>query len=250
MGIFNLNKKESNTQKAGTISRLLDDLTTLEINTIIKSGMTAAPQPDSIEETLELLLNKYTERMVIIMSNNNIGSDSGFDFSACHTVKVFHNKLIEFKGYMDKQDIRLYEFDFIRILRMISFGYYICSRSKSQNEDQKTKDYIEVKPLKKEVDVSEDVCDLDLRDLSTFRLIMNVRDRVKIKRLFDLGTENVVMQTRFGIDGDVVTRIEENFASKPKQLVIDIHDKHTDLTVNYWKSLIGIVQDLVGKIFN
>jgi hypothetical protein len=79
---------------------------------------------------------------------------------------------------------------------------------------------------------------------------MDARDRVKIKRLFDLGTENVVMQTRFGLDGDVVTRIEEGFANKPKQLVIDIHDKHTNLSVQYWKNLIGLVQEIVSKIIN
>jgi hypothetical protein len=77
---------------------------------------------------------------------------------------------------------------------------------------------------------------------------MNSRDRVMIKRLYDLGTERIVMQTRFGIDGDVVTRIEEGFANKPKQIVLDLHEKHTDLSLKYWQSLISIVKNIVSDI--
>jgi phosphoribosylformimino-5-aminoimidazole carboxamide ribonucleotide (ProFAR) isomerase len=78
---------------------------------------------------------------------------------------------------------------------------------------------------------------------------MDLRDRVKIKRMFDLGTENIVLQTRFGIDGDVVTRIEENFANHPKEMVLSIHDRQTNLTVNYWKSLVTLIKDFVSEFF-
>lgn len=248
MGWFNRGKNGENKKKAGTISRLLDDLTHLEINTIIKKGMTAAPQPDSIEETLQILFNEYKERMAIILIDNNIDTAEGFDFSLCKSISNLHDLLLKLRTYLDSQTIRLVEFDYIRVLRMISFCEYIYSKSKGdQNPDDRT-DVVTIKPY---IDgISDSLYQLDLSDITVFRLIMDARDRVKIKRLFDLGTENVVMQTRFGLDGDVVTRIEEGFASKPKQLVIDIHDKHTNLSVQYWKNLIGLVQDIVSKLIH
>jgi hypothetical protein len=248
MGWFNLGRKGGNKKTASTISRMLDDLTHLEINTIIKKGMTAAPQPDSIEETLQILFNGYKERMAIILLENDIDPGTDFDFSLCKTIYSFHNLLLAFRKHMDDHQIRLVEFDYIRVLRMISFCEYIYSKSKGeQNPDDRT-DVVKVKPY---IDgISDSLYDLDLSDITVFRLVMDARDRVKIKRLFDLGTENVVMQTRFGLDGDVVTRIEEGFASKPRQLVIDIHDKHTNLSVQYWKNRIGLVQDIVSKLLN
>lgn len=248
MGWFNFGKNGENKQKASTISRMLDDLTHLEINTIIKKGMTAAPQPDSIEETLQILFNEYKERMTIILLENDIDTDAGFDFSLCKTMHSFHDHLLKLRKYMDDHEVRLVEFDYIRVLRMISFCEYIYSKSKGvQNPDNRT-DVVKVKPY---LDgISDSLYELDLSDITVFRLIMDARDRVKIKRLFDLGTENVVMQTRFGLDGDVVTRIEEGFANKPRQLIIDIHDKHTNLSVQYWKNLIGLVQDIVSKLLN
>ena len=248
MSWFNLGKNGENTKNASTINRMLDDLTHLEINTIIKKGMTAAPQPDSIDETLQILFNEYKERMAIILIENNVEPGTGFDFSVCKTVKSLHDLLLKLRTYFDDNGIRLVEFDYIRVLRMISFCEYIFSKSKGpQNPDKRT-DEVVVKPYRD--GVSDSLYEVDLSDITAFRLIMDARDRVKIKRLFDLGTENVVMQTRFGLDGDVVTRIEEGFASKPMQLVIDIHDKHTNLSVQYWKNLIGLVQQIVSKLIN
>jgi hypothetical protein len=246
MGWFSFKKRDSNSDQAGTISRLLDDLTHLEINTIIKAGMTAAPPPDSIEETLQILFNEYKDRMSVILVKNDIGPDFGNDFNQCRTFHDLHTMLLKFRQYMDANGIRLIEFDYIRVLRMISFCEYIFSKSKGKTGTRESSMLIEVKTYTK--DMSDSLYDLDLSDTSGFRLIMDTRDRVKLKRLFDLGTENIVMQTRFGLDGDVVTRVEENFANRPRQLVIDLHDKHTQLSINYWKNLVGLVQDIVSKI--
>lgn len=239
-------KKNENGEKAGTISRLLDDLTHLEINTIIKTGMTAAPPPDSIEEMLLVLFEEYKSRMSVILVNNDIGSDIGGDFITCKSFGDLHKMLLELRGYMDMKGIRLIEFDYIRVLRMISFCEYILSKSKDKTSTRDPSMLIQVKTYTK--DLSDSLYELDLTDITGFRLIMDTRDRVKLKRLFDLGTENIVMQTRFGLDGDVVTRVEKNFANRPKQLVIDLHDKHTQLSINYWKHLVGLVQDIVSKI--
>ncbi len=245
MGFFSRNKNGS---KASTISRLLDDLTHLEINTIIKPGMTAAPPPDSIEETLQLLFNEYKERMAIILNTNDIDENGKFNFDECKSFSDLHAMLKNLRSYMDENDIRLVEFDYIRLLRMTSFCEYILSKSEGKTSDGNKENVIAVRSSKG--NVSKSLYDLNLEDISSLTLSMDVRDKVKIKRLFDLGSENVVMQTRFGLDGDVVTRVEENFASRPKQLVIDIHDKHTNLSVNYWKNLVSLVQEIVTKIID
>jgi hypothetical protein len=246
MSWFNFWKKTENGEKAVTISRLLDDLTHLEINTIIKTGMTAAPPPDSIEETLQVLFYEYRDRMSVILVNNDIGSDFKGDFTTCKSFSDLHKMLLELRVHMDLRGIRLIEFDYIRVLRMISFCEYIFSKSKGKTSTKDPSMLIEVKIYDK--NLSDSLYDLDLTDITCFKLIMDTRDRVKLKRLFDLGTENIVMQTRFGLDGDVVTRVEENFANRPKQLVIELHDKHTQLSINYWKHLVGLVQDIVSKI--
>ena len=127
---------------------------------------------------------------------------------------------------------------------MLSFCEYL--EMKSDRKDPRN--CIKIKPYTE--NLGENIYVLDMSDTGKYRLIMDVRDRVKIKRMFDLGTESIVLQTRFGLDGDVVTRIGEDFAKHPKDIVLDIHDKQTNLTVNYWKSLVTLVKDFVSEFFN
>ncbi|MCF8365607.1 MAG: hypothetical protein K9H16_07495 [Bacteroidales bacterium] len=217
------------------ISKLLDDLTHLEINTIIKKGMTSAPQPEEIEEVLSVLLSDYKERLGIIHNRNNI--EKKIDVDSVKSYKKLYEVLHDLSTYMDSEKIWLDDGDFMIFLRMKSFCKYLESRAKDIKFSQRNG-----------IDDTSDIYSVDMNEFSKFKLDMNSRDRVMIKRLYDLGTERIVMQTRIGIDGDVITRIEENFANKPRQVVLDLHEKHTDLSVKYWQSLINVVKDLVSGI--
>ena len=150
---------------------------------------------------------------------------------------------------MDKTQFKLPEHDFVRYLRMLSFCEYIYSKSdESQPDDNiKVKD-LRTKEARDLTPMSKTIYKLDMSDYTQYRLIMFVGDRVKIKRMFDLGTENIVLQTRFALDGDVVTRIEESFANSPREVVLGIHDRQTNLTVNYWKSLVTMIKDFVNEL--
>lgn len=217
------------------ISKLLDDLTHLEINTIIKKGMTSAPQPEEIEEVLYVLLGNYKEKLSVIIKRNDL--EKHIDEDKIHSYKTFYDTLDEMNGFMDKEDIRIDEGDYIIFLRMKSFCNYLQSRQKQIRFSQRDG-----------IAAEDTIYTVNLKNFASFKIEMNSRDRVMIKRLYDLGTESIVMQTRFGIDGDVVTRIEENFANKPKQIVLELHEKHTDLSLKYWQSLINIVKNIVSDI--
>lgn len=248
--LFGKNKKngtdESEKKKTSAINKLLDDITTLEINTIIKEGMTAAPQPECIEETLRQLFVRYIRRMDVVISK--YGFKDVYHFNESTNVKSFHRKIKDFRKFLlpsdTKPENRIDEGDYIRLLRMLSFCEFLYAKSYSKED----RFVIKIKPY---VDgLGENVYLLDMTDTGKYRLIMDVRDRVKIKRMFDLGTESIVLQTRFGLDGDVITRVEANFANKPKEVVLGIHDKQTDLTVNYWKSLVKLIKDFVSEFIH
>jgi len=247
MGWFSKKKKNEGDakKKESTISNLLDDLTTLEVNTIIKRGMVAAPMPQSIEEILQAIFIKYKERLKIIFNTYEF-DESKYNFKTATTVEEFHKELKSFGKWMQGEGkeprVKLAELDYVRFLRMLSFCEYI----QSKGDDSKPDDNIVVKLYQE--GLVPNVYKLDMIDYTKYRLIVDVNDRVKIKRMFDLGTESIVMQTRFSLDGDVVTRIEEGFANKPKEVILRIHDKHTELTVNYWKSLVGMIKDFVNEL--
>ncbi len=75
---------------------------------------------------------------------------------------------------------------------------------------------------------------------------IDLRQRMVIKKANDIGTEQVVMQTIIGMDGDITTRISRSFADRPITFVNDLHKDAMSISVDYWKFLITIVVDL-GK---
>jgi hypothetical protein len=75
---------------------------------------------------------------------------------------------------------------------------------------------------------------------------IDLRQLMVIKKANDIGTEQVVMQTIIGMDGDITTRISRSFANQPIPFVNDIHKDTMMISVDYWKFLITVVVDL-GK---
>lgn len=226
--------------KQGIFSKILDDLTTLEINTIIKKGMSATPPPERIEETVQGLLFKYKKRIIRIIYKNSseVPVELAFDFDDDFSIKAFHEHLEFYKRKVDKlgcEGIRLPDTEYTRIIRMLAFCDFIKSRSDKEGTEIKLRGEHEGKTL----------YEVDLEEIKGLRITIDTRDTVKINRFYDLGDETVVMQTRFGIDGDIVTRIEEEFSNRPKKLITEIHDEHTNLSVKYWQSLINIAKGII-----
>jgi hypothetical protein len=221
--------------KDSIISELLDDLTHLEINTLLKSGMTAAQPPDDIEEVLYRLIERYAIKLNVILDRNDIGFSTRQD--TFESVQQLHIHILALCDHMDNNKLRLAEDDYIIFLRMKSFCIYIQSKDNVVIKDRAGT------PL------GETLYTVNLNRYDSYTFVLDVRERAKLKRMYDLGTENVILQTRFGIDGDVVTRIEESFASRPRQTILDVHDKHTTLSLQYWDKLVNVVVDVVSGIF-
>ena len=232
-----LNKKKSEQTKSWTAG-LLDDLTHLEINTVIKHGMTATAQPDTLEETVATLVSRYRAKLESILRKNEV--EFSVAASAHYTIKDFHDELKRLQTELDNQDIRLEEADYILYLRFIGFCSWIYSK----------KDTIEIEDRSADkIHSGKKLYQLNLSRYEDFSFVdMSPKDRAKIKRMFDLGTETVVMQTRFGIDGDVITRIEKGFAQSPKQVILDMHDKHTNLSLNYWQRIVDLAVNVIKEL--
>ncbi|SMO81243.1 hypothetical protein SAMN06265379_10892 [Saccharicrinis carchari] len=223
--------------KKNAIVSMLEDLTHLQIDTIIKKGMTAANPPDRVEELLFRLHARYVCKVKDIIKDNDF---EGFTFvlGDCICFSNLLDTLSKLQDYMNENDLWMEDTDYMVFLRMLSFCQFIASLSRS--EAYKIKENPEKTALT-----------VELSNYNKFTLKGPVapKELANLKRSFDLGIEKIVMQTRMGIDGDIVSRIEEGFANKPRQLIIDIHDKHTKLSIDYWNSLISTAVKIVGEIF-
>ncbi|MDW7691749.1 hypothetical protein R9C00_16610 [Flammeovirgaceae bacterium SG7u.111] len=235
MGLFS-KKDNSAESKKSVILDILDDLTFMEINTIIKPAMGASTTP-AFDELVAQLKKSYAYRLGTLIHKNNIGYD--YDKGKCQSYEFLHTELKQTEAYMQKHKQRMDAEDFVIFSRIMGFCDYleradIVVEAKDSSAGLKPMDIYHM--------------DLDMFDKYDFKPI-NPRDKARIRRMYDLGSEKIILQTRFGIDGDVVTRISEHYASAPKEALTKIHDKHVQLSLDYWQSLIKTATELVGGIF-
>jgi hypothetical protein len=71
---------------------------------------------------------------------------------------------------------------------------------------------------------------------------------IAVRKIWDIGTETVFMQTLIQIDGDVVTRIQRGLPKSKQKLILRVHERGVDVSMRYWETLFGIVKQIAGGL--
>ncbi len=72
---------------------------------------------------------------------------------------------------------------------------------------------------------------------------------VLIRKVWEIGTEVIAMQTTIQVDGDVITRLNPNFMDdKESQYLRAYHNEGVRIALSYWGNLITVAKELVLAI--
>ncbi len=71
-----------------------------------------------------------------------------------------------------------------------------------------------------------------------------------IRKAWELGVEEIAMQTVIQLDGDVVTRVLPKYANETHKGLHNLHNQGITTSIKFWRTLVGIVKDVVSFIFN
>lgn len=74
-------------------------------------------------------------------------------------------------------------------------------------------------------------------------------DYTVVRKLWELGTEEVAMQTVLELDGDVVLRISPKYAREDASAIHALHNASVDLSYQYWKTIISLVAEFINTAF-
>jgi len=73
-------------------------------------------------------------------------------------------------------------------------------------------------------------------------------DILIIRKAWELGTEIIVMQTVVQLDGDAVTRLNDASASLEQQMLRTVHQHGVDTALGQWNSLVATFMTIVNKL--
>jgi len=244
------------------IKKTAEDISTLEINTILKSDMVCVKMSDNNILALYQLAktyngkitelgNSYQEAIIdnekknrIIAENNGnnyfrgkpeyqlAGSASFKELNRCARKAAKEVEKLRHDVSLPIEQVRIDEMILIRIEMQ---SYEICN-------------------ILKNYEIEENIVGDKKTNIKSFLaqedIKLKFRDRQVIQKALDLGIERVMMQTRIGMDGDITTRISEKFAANPQQFVLNIHNNSIDISVSFWKTLFDTLVKYGQKILS
>ena len=71
---------------------------------------------------------------------------------------------------------------------------------------------------------------------------------VKLRKIWEIGTDAVVMQTVIQIDGDVISRIQSGREDAETRMLNEIHRSAVEVSFKHWTFLVQLAESFVGSV--
>jgi len=216
------------------ISAIAHDLMNLEVNTIIKPNITGRKMPSPRHALIDIA-KKYQVKMAAL--GLPLDSDiklGGFD--SFHKIRETARGAI--KGLEATAKTRELseegEADFIMLQRIKGMSDQIKSIFNALEK-------------KRDKECKNDFGREDIEDgLKPLRL--NSDELVKIRKIWEMGVEEIAIQTVIQMDGDVITRVQPKHARAKNNELYGFHNLGVNTCISFWKELIGIVKDFLASL--
>ncbi|MDM8515986.1 hypothetical protein QUF76_07290 [Desulfobacterales bacterium HSG16] len=216
------------------IKNIAQDLVSLEVNTIIKPNMTGRKMPKPRHALIDIAQN-YNRKLIEIgfpLSRDIIpGSYENFRElikRADERIKALKARSkSETLGKVDESNLFLL-FRIKRMSEQVKSIFAALERRGVKNWENKIS--------REEIDKQQPP------------LPLNTDELVMIRKIWEMGLEEIAMQTLIQLDGDVLTRIQPKYAKKNFTIVHDLHNQSVATSMKFWGQLIGILQDFFSAM--
>lgn len=245
-------KPDEASRAESTARALAQDLFSLEINTILKPQITGGQMP-LVRFALCQVARAYASKMVEfgVVTPGELDADEGgipggFDTFDALRERARDAQNLAGQPETDEERARFY---------MLSRIRGNCDRIKQIFELRKKEvaDRIagQAEPDPKDWDNPYTKRQLvaGLRDGTIPDMRLDREDYSRLRKIWEIGTEEIAMQTVVKLDGDVVSRIQPRFADKDFEMLHKIHAGSVDVSLRYWNGLVEILVSFIGAVF-
>jgi hypothetical protein len=80
-------------------------------------------------------------------------------------------------------------------------------------------------------------------------LDLNTTQVSLIRKVWEIGTEQVVLQTVIHADGDITSRISERLLQKPNPVLFQIHHESVQGAVGFWINIVETIGKMAANFF-
>lgn len=209
------------------LGRILEDIVTIEINTIVCNGMTGEQMVDPRHALFDIGV-EYIEALRKLGADLDSLPDTckKDDKPVCGSKDVF-SKLYEiardFESTQTHTTCTPRQVTLVNRIKVKS-GQIVALFDRLKGE-------------------TNEFSRSAMNDPDTKKpMVLGHDDRVFIRKIWELGTEEVVMQTVITLDGDVVSRVQRDFASKDHDVLHRLHGEGIKIALSTWATIIETIK--------
>lgn len=85
------------------------------------------------------------------------------------------------------------------------------------------------------------------KTIPSLSLSMNDSDVLLVRKIWEIGTEVIAIQTTIQLDGDVILRLNPNCMDEHPEL-LSVHNEGVRVALSYWQNLITIAKEFVVSL--
>jgi hypothetical protein len=221
---------------AESVKAIAQDLTSLEVNTIIKHDMTGRKMPKPRHALIDIA-ESYRIKLTDLGFPLETGAVKPGSFDSFdHIRERAAEGILKFKKKAAKKPLDDdQESDLVLLHRIKRMSDQIKGMMKSFEKRGVAAWNNDIS----RADIEKQAPDLDL---ATEELVL-------IRKIWDMGLERIAMQTVIQLDGDVITRIQAKYADKDSKVIHSIHNQSVAASMKFWGQLTRIVKDILGLLF-
>ena len=211
---------------------LVRDLLTLQINTILQSRIRVGGM-QSVRHGLWDIATAYADKLI------ELGADGD-------TVLPKGHLAVGYKGFDRLETTATDLIDAIdrqKDENMAAIG--MLQRIQANSSKIKAMLQGDSDEARNEVDKAN-LAERLAKDLADIKL--EQQQYVTLRKIWEIGTDEVAMQTVIDLDGDVTTRVQPRFADASSTTLHQLHGSAVDLSFQHWKTLINLLGELLSSV--
>ena len=275
---------------ANFIKTLAGDLLNLEVNTIIKENSSSAKMPTSRRVALYQVAEKYRNYLIEHGLASHVPQSSASDqdssrnryfkwrfggeysFVEIMSVASSARDELEWRQMQAKTEKDRSKIEKVRLLidRIVSKSSNLVGLFKMRRKEYEaeitaskqgfdgekinTSNFRELEEYPSHPASAGWNNDLSLQDINQEEDIDLTPEHITlIRKIWEIGMEQVLLQTTIQIDGDITSVIAKDFLRMPektKEMVMGVHNDSISSSTHIWKMLFETIGKLAGKAFH
>lgn len=221
------------------LENLVNDLFSLEVNTIVKQGMLATKMPNAAHALIDLAIDYG-------VALRRLGGDPGpsesvASYQAFHDLREGASKRARvLQGMSEDKAVAKTQAPKALGEKEAADLLLLC---RIRDTSDLLKAFFLASPRGEKTSFTRD----SANDFEPGQLPLTDKQRLTLRKAWEIGTEEVVLQTSVYLDGDVVSRIRPDYALPEKQGFLEAHQRAVNTSIGFWRALVDVVRSMFGR---